>query len=423
MKRSAIMHNASAGLLLYAILCVLPSAAAFTLSIFGNANMDGAIDENDITYLEGVINGTNPPTNLSDANYDGMVNKDDIAQTRQIINGEDKELTIIDSANRTVTVNKPVQKIVIGSSYYGEALLYILGVDDKTIVGVEESTKTKNVLLPQLSAKESMGTRAAPDIEKILDLNPEIVFVYVNSPKAELLEDKLKGTGIKVIRMDLWRMATLRDEVEKLGYIFGKQENANKYLEFHDDVVEQIKEKIAEIPGDERPKVYLDARVAEGTSDRRTRNAPDGVHQLCENAGGDNVASALSASNPTVSAEWVLTQNPDVILGCDFGMEGGYGADNLTQLKDHYDAMISMPGSEGISAVKNNRVHIISNDIAFGPDYFISLAYMAKMLHPAAFADLNPGKIHQDFMDQFYSYINFNVSEHGAFIYPPLNES
>ncbi|MDD2755956.1 MAG: ABC transporter substrate-binding protein, partial [Methanothrix sp.] len=336
---------------------------------------------------------------------------------------DDKEITIIDSANRTVTVNKPVQKIIIGSSYYGETLLYILGVDDKTIVGVEESTKTKNVLLPQLSAKESIGSRGSPDIEKIMDLNPEIVFVYVSSPKAELLEDKLKGTGITVIRMDLWRMATLRDEVEKLGYIFGKQENANKYLKFHDEVVGQIKDKVADIPSDERTRVYLDARVAEGTSDRRTRNAPDGVHQLCENAGGDNVASALSTSNPTVSAEWVLTQNPDVILGCDFGMEGGYGADNLTQLKDHYDAMMSMPGSEGISAVKNNRIHIISNDIAFGPDYFISLAYMAKMLHPATFADLNPEKIHQDFMDQFYSYINFNVSEHGAFVYPPLNES
>jgi iron complex transport system substrate-binding protein len=407
------------------LLLIMPAVGAsdHTLGIFGNANMDDSIDENDITYLEGVINGTNPSTNLSDANYDGKVNEDDITQIEQIINGDDKEITIIDSANRTVTVNKPVQKIIIGSSYYGETLLYILGVDDKTIVGVEESTKTKNVLLPQLSAKESIGSRGSPDIEKIMDLNPEIVFVYVSSPKAELLEDKLKGTGITVIRMDLWRMATLRDEVEKLGYIFGKQENANKYLKFHDEVVGQIKDKVADIPSDERTRVYLDARVAEGTSDRRTRNAPDGVHQLCENAGGDNVASALSTSNPTVSAEWVLTQNPDVILGCDFGMEGGYGADNLTQLKDHYDAMMSMPGSEGISAVKNNRIHIISNDIAFGPDYFISLAYMAKMLHPATFADLNPEKIHQDFMDQFYSYINFNVSEHGAFVYPPLNES
>jgi len=412
-------------LALSALLSIVPTVAAsdYILGIFGNANMDDTIDENDIAYVEGVIKGTNSATNLSDANYDGKIDEDDITQIEQIINGDNKELTIIDSANRTVTVKKPVQKIVIDSSYYGEALLYILGVDDNIIVGVEESTKTKNVLLPQLSAKESAGTRGDPDIEKILDLNPEIIFVYVSSPKPELLEDKLEGTGIKVIRMDLWRMATLRDEVEKLGYIFGKQENANKYLEFHDEVVGYIKEKVADIPSDERPRVYLDGRAAEGTSDRRTRNAPDGVHQLCENAGGDNVASALSTSNPTVSAEWVLTKNPDVILGCDFGMEGGYGADNLTQLKDHYDAMMSLPGSEGISAVKNCRVHIISNDIAFGPDYFIALAYMAKMLHPAAFADLHPEKIHQDFMDQFYSYINFDVSEHGAFVYPLLIES
>lgn len=185
-------------LALSALLSIVPTVAAsdYALEIFGNANMDDTIDEKDV------------------------IDEDDITQIEQIINGDNKELTIIDSANRTVTVKKPVQKIVIGSSYYGEALLYILGVDDNIIVGVEESTKTKNVLLPQLSAKESAGTRGDPDIEKILDLNPEIIFVYVSSPKPELLEDKLEGTGIKVIRMDLWRMATLRDEVEKLGYIF-----------------------------------------------------------------------------------------------------------------------------------------------------------------------------------------------------------
>jgi iron complex transport system substrate-binding protein len=168
-------------LALSALLSIVPTVEAsdYALEIFGNANMDDTIDEKDVIYVGGVIKGTNPATNLSDANYDGKIDEDDITQIEQIINGKDKELTIIDSANRTVTVKKPVQKIIIGSSYYGEALLYILGVDDNTIVGVEESTKTKNVLLPQLSVKESAGSRSDPDIEKILDLNPEIVFVYV----------------------------------------------------------------------------------------------------------------------------------------------------------------------------------------------------------------------------------------------------
>lgn len=388
------------------------------LGIFGNANMDDTIDENDVVYVEGVINGTNEATNLSDANYDGMIDEKDKVQIEQIMHGEDKELTIIDSANNTVTINKPVKKVVIGSSYYGEALLYILGIDDNIIVGVEEATKTKSVLLPQLSEKESAGSRNNPDIEKILDLNPDIVFVYVNSPKPELVEDKLEGTGIKVIRMDLWKMATLRDEVEKLGYIFGKQENANKYLEFNDQIIGYITEQISKIAEDERPRVYLDASAAEGTSDRKTRNAPDGVHQLCESAGGRNIASDLSSPNPAVSAEWVLTQNPDVILGCSFGMEGGYGADNATQLDDHYNAIRALPGSEGIAAVKNNRIEIMSNDIAFGPDYFVALAYMAKFFHPTVFKDLDPEEIHQDFMNRFYSSMDFDVSKQGAFVYP-----
>lgn len=38
---------------------------SFALGIYGNANMDDSIDDKDIAYVEGVINGTNAATNLS----------------------------------------------------------------------------------------------------------------------------------------------------------------------------------------------------------------------------------------------------------------------------------------------------------------------------------------------------------------------
>ena len=56
---------------------------SFTLGIYGNANMDGTIDEMDIAYVEGVINATNASTNLSDANYDGKVDSSDLDQIRR----------------------------------------------------------------------------------------------------------------------------------------------------------------------------------------------------------------------------------------------------------------------------------------------------------------------------------------------------
>ncbi len=56
-----------------ASLAISADASEYTLGIFGNANMDEAVDEQDIDYLKGVIDGSNPATNLSDANCDGLI--------------------------------------------------------------------------------------------------------------------------------------------------------------------------------------------------------------------------------------------------------------------------------------------------------------------------------------------------------------
>jgi len=50
-------------------LALMPAGASdFTLEIFGNANMDDTIDELHIEYVQGIIDGTDDETELSDAN-------------------------------------------------------------------------------------------------------------------------------------------------------------------------------------------------------------------------------------------------------------------------------------------------------------------------------------------------------------------
>ena len=61
------------------MLISLPAAASdIVLDIFGNANMDEFVDEDDISYLQGIIKGTNEPTKLADANNDSSIDESDI---------------------------------------------------------------------------------------------------------------------------------------------------------------------------------------------------------------------------------------------------------------------------------------------------------------------------------------------------------
>ena len=54
-----------------------------------------------------------------------------------------------------------------------------------------------------------------------------------------------------------------------------------------------------------------------------------------------------------------------------------------------------------------------------GPGYQIGVAYTAKWLHPDLFEDLDPQAVHQEYIDRFQG-IDFDVKEHGVFVYPPL---
>ena len=83
-----------------------------------------------------------------------------------------------------------------------------------------------------------------------------------------------------------------------------------------------------------------------------------------------------------------------MIVGISY--KGGYETGDSTLMKEHYDEIRGLPGfEENVSAVINERVHIISNAFAFAPHYPAALAQMAKWLYPANFTDFAPEAIHQ----------------------------
>ncbi len=66
-------------LALLASIITLSSGSGYVLNVFGNANMDGTIDQEDIATLREIISNNMSPTELADANLDGEVDLRDIA--------------------------------------------------------------------------------------------------------------------------------------------------------------------------------------------------------------------------------------------------------------------------------------------------------------------------------------------------------
>jgi iron complex transport system substrate-binding protein len=402
------------------MLLLASSAAAsdFTLGIFGNANEDGKINMQDVTYTELIILEYRDQTELADAKYDGKINMQDVTQIELIILGKELELTIIDFADRIVKVNKPVERVTTLHYIMADAIR-MLGSKDK-IVGVDTYTTTLKVYLPEISELPSVGQGHGgdgPDIEALLNLEPDMAITY--QTHAAGLDEKLPD-NIAVVGISLHHPADIREEVMKLGYILDKRNEAVEFIDFHDEYIDPIKALTEGLSEEERPKVYL-----EFSKPYRTYAGNSYDQQKIDTAGGRNIfADIPGLGSINVDPEEVVMRNPDIIVLKQYKSAGnlGYERDDPSLAETARDVIMSRPELANVGAVKSERVYVILGTLSIGPAYPICIAYYAKWFHPDLFEDLDPQRIHQEYIDRFCPGLDFDVSEHGVFVYPPLEE-
>ena len=387
------------------MLAIIPgSASDYTLEIYGNANMDNTIDEKDVAYAEGIIAGTNQETKLADANYDGKIDKDDISQIKSIISGEDEEITIIDDANRTVTINKPVQSIVTLSTHHTEGVVVVGAID--RIVGVSPYEKTYGYYFPELADETVVGLYTSPDYEKIIELHPDIVITMGRKVGAD--EEKLKSTGITLVGLDITSPYFVKSDVLKLGYILGQKDRANEYIEWREKYEDKIKDHIANLSVEEKPKVFIEW----GTTKKMTFGEGSVGDDLCIISGGENIAHDLSNPWPEVDPEWVIEQDPDIILS-SVSLDDQWGWNSTNEPQDITNEIINRPGMSDISAVKNGRGYAVNHNIAWGADSMFGQACWAKCFYPDL--DIDPSEIYREYLER---YMGIAYPENIVFVYP-----
>jgi iron complex transport system substrate-binding protein len=226
------------------------------------------------------------------------------------------------------------------------------------------------------------------------------------------VQEKLEDAGIIVVRFDCFKPETYVEEADKLGYIFGKRDEVDNFIEFYEGCLNSIKEKVEEIPEDEKTKIYIERfRTPYSTSGKGVA-----LHQIIELAGGNNIFSDLSG-HINVDPEEVIIRNPIIIVKQAYARtEYGYNVDDTKGLKDVRDEIMGRPELGDVSAVKNKKVYVVIKEIT-GGKHFIAIGYMAKWFYP----DLDPEAIHQEYLTRFQG-LDFDLDEHGVFVYPPLED-
>ena len=381
----------------------------YVLGVYGNANEDDTIDMRDLTYVKLIFFGKKPETELADAKYDGKINPLDFIQIKLIIVGKEKELTIVDTADRIVTVKKPVERIVVVSGHSAEAVK-LCGAIDKIVGTSKGIQEKKSYYFSELIGKPTVGGWFVEDYEAITSLEPDIVITYVRWPPISEVEEKLNPFGIAVIALEFTNPKILREEITKLGYILDEKENAREYNDWCKKYENSIKSFVDELTEEEKPRVFLEVRF-KSLGVISTYGSGSKANIRCTTAGGRNIAVNLPAY-PKVDAEWILEENPDVII--KYGPTVIWGWDNTEELEKLLNEIKSRPGWNNINAVKNGRVYVVVNEITEGPDSIVGLAYWTKIFHPE-FNLVDPEDIYREYLNEF---LDIEYPENLIFVYP-----
>ena len=387
----------------------------YVLGIYGNANEDDTIDMRDLTYVKLIFFGKKPETELADAKYDGKINPLDFIQIKLITVGKEKEITVVDEGDRIVTVKKPIKKIILSTFSGGEAIKTLKA--EESVVGVGKGIARRKTFFPKLSELPLIsGGHYDLYYEEIYELDPDILIIYAPSEKyaaqfGDIL-DKLEPRTT-VLCLASTKIAFLTENMEKLGYILDKREEAEEFIDFYECIMNTIEERVEGISEKDKPRVFFECY-----KDYKTY---DVYFDHIARAGCINIAADLGTGYLDVDPEWVIVQDPEIIVHLTSSTKCacGYDEDDATEMKAFRDVIMNRPELAKVTVVKTGRVYVIGNDIFSGAHHFIGIGYMAKWFHPEFFEDLDPKAIHQEYLTRFMR-LDYDLDEHGVFVYPPL---
>ncbi len=309
-------------------------------------------------------------------------------------------ITFTDANGNAISLDSTVKKIVVTNSDAAEILVSI-GAGD-LVVGAVDSIWMRPNLTDHMPNVVNVGKWNAPDIERIIALKPDIVISYVTS-KPKL--DQLTTANITVVYFDLLDLKKIPSEVRTLGKITGHEKQAEDYASFIEKYTKLISDRTGNLSAEQRPDVYIESGVA-----YTTRVSGDSLDTMISLAGGEN----LGAKDPTlktsakVSEEWVVKGNPDIII--KYRANYSYTIDELADMKNE---IMNRKPLANVKAVKNDKVYVFTGAISYGPRSVIGLLYMAKIIQPELFNDIDPAMVLDEYSREFFPEAN-----KGNFIYP-----
>ncbi|KNF10140.1 putative iron (III) dicitrate transport substrate binding protein [Gottschalkia purinilytica] len=266
---------------------------------------------------------------------------------------------IKDDFGNKVSIDKEPQRIVSIAPNHTE-ILFSLGLDDK-IVGVTDYCDYPE----EAKSKQKIGGFQDPNIEKIIELNPDLVIQ--TGIVGEDTYKKLKEAGIAVLTLDPKSIQDVNKTLERVGIATNTKSQAKKIINNINKQKDEVVNKVKNIKN--KPKVFYEVWHEPLT----TAGIGSFVDEFITLAGGENIGRDAKGEYPQYSVEKLIEKNPDVYILTNHGRSEN-DLKSVAQLKS-------------ISAIKNNKVYVLDDNLVSraGPRITEGLKLVAESLHPELF--------------------------------------
>jgi iron complex transport system substrate-binding protein len=314
---------------------------------------------------------------------------------------------ITDQLGRSVTVPAHVQRVV-ALQHQALDIVVELGAADR-LVGVLRSWRSLipglDRMDPALDTLSTPGDLTTVNIEALLSLHPDVVFVTNYAPAAMVQQITAAGLPAVVISLakgegtdkaklnptfaddDAAYADGLTDGVRLIATVLGTQARGEQLIDAAFAGRHLVEQRVAGIPPDQRVRLYM------ANPDLNTYGAGKYTGVIMTRSGGRNVAESVRGA-AKVSMEDVLRWDPQVIF-----------------VQDRYAPVAEVirtgPAWQPIAAVRDGRIDITPEYVKpWGYPLPEALAlgelWMAKKLYPDRFADIDMQAAANRFYTAFY---------------------
>ena len=211
-------------------------------------------------------------------------------------------------------------------------MVYLLGGEDK-LVGIAKLERSKIWPEEKTEKVESVGTFINPSLEKIIALKPDLVIESFHSSDA--IDKSLSSNNIEIIKIQANSIEDIFKNFQKVAKILGKEKEAEKIIAEKRQKIEEIKK----IDTAEKKGLFILAPTPMRVFGKGT--LPNDIMEMLNIK---NIAAGMEGMSPTLTPEYIIKENPDIIL---------------TFVKNPQEIVKANPQIKDISAIKNNKFVVL----------------------------------------------------------------